>query len=207
VSLEELRLSPFGLLHTAIGLFAVASGVVALVRHGAISPRTVPGRLYVVATVVTCLTGFGLFRHGGFDEPHALGVLTLVVLALAGAAGRGRLGRASCAIETVAYSATLFFHAIPGLAETLTRLPPGAPLFADREAPGLQRLAGLAFLLFLGGAWLQVRRLRRRALVTASPGSARGLPVSSVSAQSSVRPSPAALPIGSDAMRRAHEER
>ena len=162
MNLEELRLSSLGLLHTAVALVAVLGGVVALFRHGAISPRSRAGRLYVVATLVTCLTGFGLFRHGGFGKPHALGVLTLLVLALAAVAGRGRLGRASPEVEAIAYSFTLFLHAIPGLAETLTRVPVGAPLFADPEAPGLQRLAGLAFLVFLGGAWWQVRRMRPR---------------------------------------------
>ena len=165
MNLAELRLSPLGLVHTAIAVVAVLAGVVALVRHGAISPRSRSGRIYVVATIATCLTGFGLFRHGGFDEPHALGVTTLLVLALALAAGRGRLGRVSPQVEVVAYSATLFFHAIPGLAETLTRLPPGAPLFSDREAPGLLALAGLAFVLFIGGAWLQLRRIDRKSVV------------------------------------------
>jgi len=166
VNLEELRLSPFGLFHTAIALVAVLAGGVALVRHGGISPRSRSGRLYVWLTALACLTGLGIQRHGAFGKPHALALLTLLVLALAVAAGRGRLGRASPVIETVAYSATLFFHTIPGLAESLTRLPPGAPLFDDPEAPGLQRLAGLCFLLFLAGAWWQVRRLRRRSGVS-----------------------------------------
>lgn len=160
MSLEELRLSPFGLFHTLLGLCAVGAALLELVRRGAISPRTSAGKVYLVATVLTCLTGFGIFRQGGFGKPHALGVVTLLVLALAAAAGRGRLGRASPYVETVAYSATLFFHAIPGLAETLTRLPVGAPFFTDPEAPGLQRLVGAAFLLFLAGAAWQVRRLR-----------------------------------------------
>ncbi|HEX6884759.1 MAG TPA: hypothetical protein VF530_15395 [Planctomycetota bacterium] len=167
MSLAELRLSPFGLFHTAIALAAVLAGVVALVRHGALAPRSRAGRLYVGLTALAALTGLAIFRHGAFGKPHALAVLTLLVLGLAALAGRGHLGRASAAIETVAYSATLFFHSIPGLAESLTRLPPGAPLFDDPEAPGLQRLAGLAFLLFLAGAWRQVRRLRRDARVSA----------------------------------------
>jgi hypothetical protein len=37
--------------------------------------------VYIWTTVLTCLTGFGIFQHGGFGKPHALGVITLLVLA------------------------------------------------------------------------------------------------------------------------------
>ncbi len=156
-----LGLSPLGALHTAIGLVAVCAGFLALFKHREISPRARVGRVYVFTTVLTCLTGFGLFRHGAFGKPHALGVLTLVVLALAAAAGSPRwFGRAAPYVRTVAYSATLFFHLIPGFTETLTRVPAGAPVFADQEAPGLQVLVGISFVVFLLGAAAQVRRLR-----------------------------------------------
>ncbi|TCO80537.1 putative membrane protein [Plasticicumulans lactativorans] len=157
-------LTPLGLLHTAISLIAVVAGLILLVRDHGISPRRPLGRLYVVTTVITCVTGFGIFQHGGFGKPHALGILTLVVLAVAALAERGRgFGRASPYVETVAYSATLFFHLIPGFTETLTRLPPAAPVFASPEAPGLQALAAVLLVLFTVGAYAQVRRLRAAA--------------------------------------------
>jgi hypothetical protein len=109
--------------------------------------------------VLTCLTGFGIFQHGGFGAPHALGVMTLLVLALAAVAGRtSLLGRASPYVATVSYSLTFFFHLIPGTTETFTRLPVGAPLFSSPEDPALQKVVGTLFLLFLLGAALQVRR-------------------------------------------------
>jgi hypothetical protein len=60
----------------------------------------------------------------------------------------------------VSYSATFFFHMIPGFTETTTRLPVGAPLFNSPEAPGLQWVGGVLFLLFVAGAALQVWRMR-----------------------------------------------
>ena len=111
--------------------------------------------------MLTCLTGFGIFQHGGFGAPHALGVLTLLVLALAAVAGRTQLfGAASRYVETIAYSTTLFFHAIPGLTETFTRLPVGTPLFSGPEDPALQKAVGACFALLVVGCVLQVRRLR-----------------------------------------------
>jgi hypothetical protein len=155
-----LGLTPLGAIHTAISLVALASGVLALLRHLEISPLTWLGRLYVWTTVLTCLTGFGIFQHGGFGKPHVLGVVTLLVLALAGLATRRRIfGKASPYVATIGYSATLFFHMIPGLTETFTRLPLGAPLLSGPEDPALLKAVGACFVLFIAGATLQVRRL------------------------------------------------
>jgi len=96
------------------------------------------------------VTGFGIFQHGGFGKPHALGIITLVTLVVAGLAGHaGCSGRFSRQVEIVSYSATFLFHWIPAVTETTTRLPVGAPLFPDAEAPGLQLVSAVLFVLFL----------------------------------------------------------
>jgi hypothetical protein len=83
------------------------------------------------------------------------------VLAVAAVAGHSTLfGRASRCVETVSYSATFFFHFIPGITETSTRFPRGAPLVANADAPELQVATGVLFVVFLIGAALQVRGLR-----------------------------------------------
>ncbi len=158
-----LGLTPLGVFHTAVSLVAVAAGIVALVRDKEITARNLVGKIYVITTIITCLTGFGIFQHGGFGKPHILGIITLVVLGIAGLAETTRLfGRASAYVATVAYSATFLFHLIPGITETSTRLPLGAPLVANADAPVLQVAAGLLFVAFLIGATLQVLRLRAR---------------------------------------------
>ena len=89
-------LTQLGMFHTAISLIAVVAGAIALFRYREISPRNGLGKTYIITTVITALTGFGIFQHGGFGPPHMLGIITLVVLAIAFAAGRTRLfGRAS----------------------------------------------------------------------------------------------------------------
>ena len=156
-----LGLTSLGTFHTAIGLIALGAGVLALVRYKEISPRTMTGKVYVITTVVTCLAGFGIFQHGGFGNPHILGIITLAVLALAAVPGYTRLfGRASPYVETISYSATFFFHMIATINEGSTRLPPGAPLLTSPEAPELQAATGVLFVLFLIGATLQSLRLR-----------------------------------------------
>ncbi len=156
-------LTPLGVIHTAISLIAVAAGLIALLRDKEISPRNGVGKIYIIATILTCLTGFGIFQHGGFGKPHALGIITLVVLGVAYVAGYTKFyGRFSPYIETVSYSATFLFHLIPGITETTTRLPLGAPLLPNAEAPALQAASAVLGVLFLIGATLQVRRMRAR---------------------------------------------
>jgi uncharacterized membrane protein len=135
--------------------------VIAFFRDKKIDPRNRLGRVYVVTTALTALTGFGIFQHGGFGKPHALGILTLVVLAIAVLASRSRLfGRYSAYVETVGFSLTFFFHMIPGVTETTTRLPLGAPLLPNADAPELLVAAGVMFMLFLLGAAMQVKQVR-----------------------------------------------
>jgi hypothetical protein len=49
---------------------------------------------------------------------------------------------------------------MPGITETTTRLPLGAPLLPNADAPALQAASGVLLVLFLIGATLQVRALR-----------------------------------------------
>lgn len=156
-------LTPLGVIHTAISLVALAAGFLALLRDREISPGTLLGRTYVWTTVLTCISGFGIFEHGGFGKPHVLGLVTLLVLGLAAlSSARQVFGKASPYVATIGYSATLFFHTIPGLTETFTRLPLGSPLFSSPEDPDLQKVVGAFFLLFVLGATLQARRLFNR---------------------------------------------
>lgn len=171
-----LGLSLLGAIHTAISLVAVAAGIVAFIRDKEIDPTTRVGQLYVITTVLTCLTGFGIFHHGGFGAPHALGIITLVVLWVAHKAGRGLwFGRGSRYVETVSYSLTFFFHMIPGFTETATRLPVGKPLASGQDDPALQAAIGGVFAAFLIGAALQIWRLRA---LDRQPASAEALPES-----------------------------
>ena len=152
-------LTQLGVLHTLVSLVAVAAAVIALVRYKEISPRQRTGLVYIVATIIVCLTGFGIFQHGGFGPPHALGIITLVTLAIAYAAGNRVFGQLSRRIEIIAYSTTVFFHSVPGVTESLTRLPPGAPIASSQEDPMFPVIYGIFFVIFLVAVTLQVRWL------------------------------------------------
>jgi uncharacterized membrane protein len=163
-------LTELGVFHTGISLVALASGIVSFVRDRKIVPGTVVGKVYIVTTFETCLTGFGIFEHGGFGKPHVLGVIILVTLALAAWITRSKLPpRVSAGIQTVAYSATFLFHLIPGITETTTRLPRGASLFANADAAGLQTIIGVMAIMFVIVASVQVICLNKRGLAQITP--------------------------------------
>ena len=150
-------LTTLGVIHTAISLVALGAGIVGFARDKRIDLSNGAGKTYLVTTILTCLTGFGIFQHGGFGKPHALGVITLLVLAVAWKVA------AKPALQTVLLSLTFFFHMIPAATETLTRVPMGAPILPNAEAPELQVITGVMFLVFVIGAVLQVRRLNQHA--------------------------------------------
>lgn len=156
-------LTSLGIVHTLISLVAVATGFWALARHKEIALARSPGKTYVVTTLLTAVTGLGIFQHGGFGPPHGLAILTILALA-AGAAIelKGLLGTWSRPAQAVAYTSTLLFHMIPAFTETLTRLPPGAPVLPNAEAPQFQPIYGTLLLIFVVGLALQLRWLRRQ---------------------------------------------
>lgn len=155
-------LSTLGLIHTAISVVALVSGFIAVAKPRGISWGDREGRIYIIATLLTCLTAFGIFQHGGLNKAHALGVVTLLVLAGAYVADR-RVPSSAWAhyVAPLGYTTTLFLHLIPGVTETFTRIPVGSPVFNGPEDPALQQLIGGLFGAYLVGVALQVRQLRR----------------------------------------------
>src|SRR5260370_28425851 len=154
-----------GVFHGAISVVELVCVFWAFIGYKEILQEPRLGLVYLVTTFITAATGFGIFQHGGFGPAHVLGVLTILALLVGTIAGNFRVfGSASPYVRSISYSATLFFHMIPAVTETSTRLPLGAPLLSSPDAPAL-RLATVLFLVtFLVGATLQVRRMRAAAV-------------------------------------------
>lgn len=160
--LEALNLTAFGAIHTVIALAAVVAGIVALLRHCEITTASASGLVFVLLTAVTSITGLFIFRHGGFGPPHQLAILTLIVLAIAWVAEKfGSPAGFAHYVTVLGNSLALFFHLLPGLNETGTRLPLGDPAFTGPEDPTLKALVGAGFLLYLVGAAFQVAGIRK----------------------------------------------
>jgi uncharacterized membrane protein len=165
-----LGMGPLGIAHTLIGLAALLLGLTISLMCTRISLKQLSGKIYIALTAITSLTGFGIFEHGGFGKPHALGVVTLIALAFAMAVERSRLfGRNAQRVSAVAYSATLLFHLIPGITETSTRLPVGAPLLSSPDAPQLQLAYLMLFIIFCLFGWFQVLHIDEPQLRQVAP--------------------------------------
>ena len=156
-------LTALGTFHAAISLVAIVAGFWALARDKEIVPANRLGRLYLVTTAVTAATGLMIFEHGGFRTGHTIAVATLVAVALGTLAAKSTLfGRASRYVQAISFSLTMLLHVIAGTAETLTRLPPGAPLVTAANASVFKDIISALALLFLAGLAFQLRWLRGR---------------------------------------------
>lgn len=160
-TLTPFHLTPLGLFHTLVSLVAVLFALLAVLWERGVTPKTPIGRTYLWSLLITTITGFPIVRHGTIGPPHVVGAITLVVLAVAAVAEWTHVfGRASEYVKTIGYSTTILLLMIPTVTETLTRVPPGAPLVASPEAPIFKPLYSVLLVMFLVAVTLQVRRLR-----------------------------------------------
>lgn len=151
------HLSTLGIIHTVISILAIIAGFVALFRSGRIDPRSSAGRWYVILTILTCLTSFGVMKTGKLTPAHGLSVLVLMLLGLAIYARR-LFGARGPKVETILMSATLFFSFIPAITETLTRVPLSHPIADSPDAPIIKTGYLILLLLFAIGLFLQLRK-------------------------------------------------
>jgi len=159
-------LSSLGIAHTAISLLPVFTGLYSFWRYRRIEPASPVGKLYLIGLTLSVLTSFGLSSTGGINPGHVLGVLAMLA-ALGGAWVAPRLnvlGRLKPHLQAFGLSFSFFLLMVPGLNETLTRLPAGSPL-ATGPADPVVRTALLAWLiLFVAGFVFQSRSIRAAAL-------------------------------------------
>ncbi|MCD5966397.1 hypothetical protein LAW54_16485 [Stenotrophomonas maltophilia] len=83
--------STLGVIHTAVSLIPVLSGLYAFIHHRAIDPATRAGKLYLVGLVLSVATSFTVSSTGGINPGHAFGVIVLLV-AFGGGWPRGCAG-------------------------------------------------------------------------------------------------------------------
>ncbi|MBH1591642.1 hypothetical protein I5U77_04160 [Stenotrophomonas maltophilia] len=156
-------LSALGVIHTAVSLLPIVAGLYGFVRHRAIDPATRAGKLYLLGLVLSVATSFTVSSTGGLNPGHAVGVIVLLVAFGGGLAARRRvLGRAARYLSTFALSFSFLLSLVPGVNETLTRIPVAHPIAAAPMAPVvLQTLLG-CFVVFVLGFIAQCWRMRGR---------------------------------------------
>ena len=156
-------MTPLGWFHTIMGIIAIVSGAVALVKYREITLDRRSGQIYLGTTFVTAVTALMIYKHGGFGPAHGMAVLTLLALAVGTAASYDELfGRFSRYVRAIAYSGSLLFHGLPAVTDGLMRLPVGDPVVTSLDDP-LMRTAHLTILaLVLIGVTIQLRWISRQ---------------------------------------------
>lgn len=154
-------ISALGLGHTLVSLIPMAAGLYSFVRYRRIESATTAGRIYLAGLALSVLTAFGLSSTGGFNAGHALGILALLVVCGGLLVSRiPFLRRFQAYLSAFALSFSFFLLLVPGISETLRRLPAAHP-FADSPQSPVVKGALLAWLaIFVLGAAVQAWWIR-----------------------------------------------
>lgn len=159
-------ISSLGAGHTIVSLVTVAAGLYSFARYQKIDSTTQSARIYLAGMVASVFTSFGLSSTGGFNVGHALGIVAL--LATLGGVCIPRikvLGRARLYLAQSAFTFSFFLLLVPGINETLTRLPVDHPLANGPGSPIVRgSLAAWLGIFVLGSMsqFLWLRSCRRR---------------------------------------------
>ncbi len=157
------HLSLLGIIHTTIGIIAILVALFALSRQGKINPATAPGRLYVILTIITCLTSLPIMRTGHASAGHFVAAIILLLLPIGVYARNVRpFGKAAEYIQILAMSTTLFLSMIPTVVETLTRIPISKPLATGPDDSLVKMGVNILAALYLSGTIYQLYRLWRK---------------------------------------------
>ncbi|GLK88996.1 hypothetical protein [Pseudomonas turukhanskensis] len=154
-------LSFLGTIHTAISVVPVVAGAYGFVRAGRIEPHSRIGDWYLYGMLGSVFSAFGLSSTGGFNSGHALGIIALAAIFF----GRHvmavqRLGNARDYLQTASMTFSYLVLMIPGLNESLSRLPVGNPIGHGPDSPEVKLAIGIAFGIFVLGLAYQLLRLR-----------------------------------------------
>lgn len=159
----------FTLLHVILSLIAIASGIVvaAGMRRSERVPRWTA--LFLAATIATSVTGF-FFHSRSFGAPHAVGVISLVILAVALMALYGyQLAGAWRGVYVATALAAFYFNVFVLVAQLFAKLP----LLKSLAPTGTEPAFALAQLLVLAGfVVLGISALKRFRPGTPSPARA-----------------------------------
>lgn len=152
-----LSIYNFTLLHVAITLVAIASGLIVL--FGMLGAHRLPGwtALFLVTTILTSVTGF-MFPINGFTPALGVGAVSLVILAIALLALYGKhLAGAWRWIYVATAVTALWFNVFVLIVQSFQKIPVLQTLAPTQSEPPFLIAQGvvLAVLLVLGilAAW------------------------------------------------------
>lgn len=141
-------LSTIGIIHTTVSIVPVIAGVYSFATHGKIVPKLTSGKIYFLGLILSVLSAFGVSSTGGINAGHLFGLFVLAIALMGIVVEQVKLlGNMRQYLSTFGISFSFFLSLIPGTNETLTRLPPHAPIASGIDSPVV--LYSILFLLCL----------------------------------------------------------
>ncbi|WP_296148986.1 hypothetical protein [uncultured Flavobacterium sp.] len=151
-----MGLSNLGIFHTVIGVIAIISALVSLIRYGKINLAQPSGKIYFYTTIVTSLTSLGISKHGGFNPGHAFSIFIVILLLVAFYLYSSKKGNNKARFfENFCLSFSFFLSWVPTVNETFTRVPVGHPLAKDITDPLIGNTLLALLVLFIAGSVYQ----------------------------------------------------
>ena len=155
-----LPASTYTLIHVIISLAGIVSGLV--VVYGLLTAKPLNGwtALFLVTTIATSVTGFGFPIHK-FGPPHVVGVLSLIVLAIAVVARYWfRLAGAFRWIYVVTAIMALYFNVFVGVVQAFDKIASLKALAPTQKEPPFAIAQGAVLVIFIVLGVLATKRFR-----------------------------------------------
>jgi hypothetical protein len=150
----------FTLLHVIISLLGIASGLVVLVGMLSGRPLNRWNGFFLLTTIATSVTGF-MFHSKSFGPPHVVGVISLVVLAVALFAlysrhlsGSWRRIYAACAVLA------LYLNVFVGVVQAFQKIPFLHALAPNGSEPPFAIAQGVVLIIFVALGIAAAKRFR-----------------------------------------------
>jgi hypothetical protein len=143
-----MSLATFTLVHTAISLIAIATGLVAMA--GLLTSRALLGwtAVFLLTTILTSVTGF-LFPFVQLLPSHIFGILSLVLLAAAVVALYGlRLAGVWRPVYIVTAMVSLYLNVFVLIVQAFQKIGPLQALAPTQTEPPFLAAQGLTLLAF-----------------------------------------------------------
>lgn len=155
-----MSVGAFTTLHVIISLVAIVSGLAVLVAMIGNRRLDALTGFFLTTTVLTSVTGF-FFHSKAIGPPHIVGVISLVVLAIALAA---LYGRKLAGVWRPVYVATaviaLYLNCFVAVVQAFDKIPVLHALAPTGKEPPFAIVQGLTLALFVILGYLAVRKYR-----------------------------------------------
>jgi hypothetical protein len=155
-----MSLATFTLMHVLISLVGIASGLIVMEQFMLNRPLGLSNAIFLVTTIATSVTGF-LFPFNGITPAHMLGIVSLVILAIAlFALYAGNLIGPWRWIYVLTAAIALYLNVFVAVVQAFQKVGRLRALAPTQSEPPFGLTQGVALLLFVIIGIVALRRFR-----------------------------------------------